>query len=695
MREINRWTPLGSGRTSLKDEESIINESRPLFPEDLALRTKKLDLRIEAMFIAWEVARLASKELDPQEERALMLLVLSLMISHREGSTRLPLEEGSHLDRALDELQATSEERILVRKLLEKARKTCGKDRGLETGKPGLSEIFGTPDGYRPLIIDKDFLYMQKLHVLEGRVRKNLHDRITAAWPGQVKPGKRELDQSLEEALQEVLASPPVEPFGKVELDEEQVEAVRTVLSGKIAVISGIPGSGKTSIVASVLRVLARAGTPPLESIALAAPTGKAADKLRRSVAGHLSAITAPGDADRKLAETCPPALTLHRLLGYRPGQDRFLHHENNLLAEQFVIVDESSMIDLAMMDSLLRALSPEARVVFLGDADQLPSIEAGAVLRDLCRAEAANSYKRVAVLTQSYRAKKKDSSGKQILDTATTINRGEAPQIAGERKTLSSRTEVNQLNFSGVEHLQIEPGEDSKKIAFLSKWHNRLFELKPGLMELLSRRYIAGPVGFDREETSALDAIIAHYEKFRILCVTRVAAGGSGSEAVNEWFHHRFASALAGAGLIYEERPFLVGEPVLLTRNDYILGLYNGDSGLVLPVATSDGSKCRPAEPMAVFPRGGGFTAFPLGALQGKLDYAWATTVHKAQGSEYDNVAILLPEVYLRPLTRELLYTAITRAKKSVVIAGPGEVLEQGVSRVMERSTGLVEALK
>jgi len=315
-------------------------------------------------------------------------------------------------------------------------------------------------------------------------------------------------------------------------------------------------------------------------------------------------------------------------------------------------------------------------------------------VLRDLCRAEAVNRHRRVAVLTRSYRAKKEDSSGRQILDTATAINRGETPHKTGDKTSLSPRKKVDQLKFKGVEHLQIEPGDTGKKIAFLEKWHDRLLELKPGLMELLSHRYVAGPAGFDREETSALNEIISHYEKFRILCVTRVAAGGSGSDAVNEWFHHRFAGTLTGAGLVYEEKPFLVGEPVLVTRNDYILGLYNGDSGLILPVATSDGSRRRPAEPMAVFPRGGGFTAFPLEALRGKLDYAWATTVHKAQGSEYENVAILLPEVYLRPLTRELLYTAVTRAKNSVVIAGPGEVLEQGTARVMERFTGLLETL-
>ena len=438
-------------------------------------------------------------------------------------------------------------------------------------------------------------------------------------------------------------------------------------------------------------------GNPPLESIALASPTGKAADKMRQSIESHLHAITNPGKADSRLAGACPPSSTLHRLLGYSPGQDRFWHNEHNLLAEQLIIVDESSMIDLAMMDRLLRAMRPEARLILLGDADQLPSIDAGAVLRDLCQAGLTNERGRVGKLKKSYRAREEDSSGKRILAVAAAINKGSSPETSGgdgsvDYEAMAVRNQISELRFAGVEHLL--PGDEAQRLAFYAKWRDRLRESLPGLDERLSKVYISGPSGFDAETIDALRIILAHYERFRILCVTRVTAGGTGSTAVNDWFHRQWLDDLHRKGESIVNANFLVGEPVLVTRNNYNLRLYNGDSGLVLRVATAGETRHRSAEPMAVFPRGGGFVAFPLEALRGRLDLAWATTVHKAQGSEYEDVAIILPEVHLRPLTRELLYTAVTRAKNSVVIIGPEEVLASGITRSMDRASGLTDAL-
>jgi exodeoxyribonuclease V alpha subunit len=213
-------------------------------------------------------------------------------------------------------------------------------------------------------------------------------------------------------------------------------------------------------------------------------------------------------------------------------------------------------------------------------------------------------------------------------------------------------------------------------------------------LKKYLSRTYISGSAGFTGEDAKALGELISYYESDRILCVTRVTAGGIGSDEVNAWFHQRWLEESQPAEQIAGNSPFLVGEPVLMTRNDYNLRLYNGDSGLVLNVAAAAGTRNRSAEPMAVFPRGESFVAFPLGTLYGRLEPAWATTVHKAQGSEYDRVAIILPAVPVRPLTRELLYTAVTRARRSVTFVGPVEVIEWGAGRTMERASGLVDML-
>lgn len=692
MRNLISWTPLGCGAAALGFARPA-SSGAPEFPIDLASRVEHLDLGVESVFLAWEIARLAGEGISPDQQRALVLLILAARMVLAEGSTRLPIIFRSYLERTLEEFKTTDQERAAIDELLESVQAICS---GSEVS--GLSEIFGGPDEYRPLIIDHGCLYIQKMHVLEARVGKDLRERITSeAAMTETGPAAEKQDISIEIALREVFESPPSGPLGKVELDDEQKEAVRTALSGRLTVISGRPGSGKTSIVASLLRVLARVGNPPLESIALASPTGKAADRMRQSIESHLHAITDPNQADSRLAEACPPSSTLHRLLGYSPGQDRFWHNEHNPLAEQLVIVDESSMIDLAMMDHLLRAMRPEARLVLLGDADQLPSIDAGAVLRDLCHAGLTNERGRVVKLKKSYRAREEDLSGKKILAVAAAINKGNSPEISGDdggdgNEAMAVRKQVAELRFTGVEHLL--PGDEAQRLAFYAKWRDRLRDSLPGLDERLSKVYISGPSGFDAETIDALRVILSHYERFRILCVTRVTAGGSGSTAVNDWFHRQWFDNLRSKGEPIVNSNFLVGEPVLVTRNNYNLRLYNGDSGLVLQVAAATETRHRSAEPMAVFPRGGGFVAFPLEALRGRLDLAWATTVHKAQGSEYEDVAIILPEVHLRPLSRELLYTAVTRAKNSVVIIGPEEVLASGITRSMDRASGLSDAL-
>jgi len=680
------WTPMGCGTRAPGLSEKAPGEG-PDFPGDFLPRMEHLEPGIEAVFFAWEIARLAGDKLNREQQRALMLLILAARLASTEGSTRLPLASGGHLDRALEDLKASDEERNAVESLLAGVQAKAG-----TLHDSPLAEIIGGPGNYRPLIIDHDSLYIQKLHVLEARVGRALRERIAAAaGPGNGGESKKP-DRAVEDALHEVFESAPEGPSGRVELDAEQKEAVRTALSGRIAVISGKPGSGKTSIINSVLRALSRTGSPPLESIVLAAPTGKAADRMRQSIAGQLAMLSGAEDADRRLAENCPPALTLHRLLGYSPTHDRFRHDENNPLAEQLVIVDESSMIDLAMMDRLLRALQPKARVVFLGDADQLPSIEAGAVMRDLCRSQLAAEKGRVVVLKKSYRAREEDSSGRRVLDSAAAVNEGRPPAKAESGRAPLTKKKASELIFTGVEHLS--PGDDNQRRDLFERWYRRLRDTLPDLDERLAREYTAGPAGFDEETAKELTGILSHYERFRILCVTRVTAGGTGTDAVNSWFHHRRLDELREMGREPGSRHFAVGEPVMVTRNDYRLRLYNGDSGLVLWVRAKDGSRGRGAEPMAVFPRGGGFVAFPLEALRGRLDLAWATTVHKAQGAEYDHVAVILPEVHVRPLTRELLYTALTRAKKSVVFAGPEEVLESGVKRTVERASGLTDML-
>ncbi len=680
------WTPMGCAAFLAPSGEEKPDGAAD-FPCELISRAGELNLDPGDVFFAWEIARLVGEDMGSKKQRALILLILATQALSVEGSTRLPLSGGGYFDRILNDLQAGDDEKALIRVLLSEA---CSKP-----GLGGLANIFGKAGDYRPLIFDHGCLYIQKLHALEGRVGKYLRDRITAVE--EISDREPDADEpaavNFEQALEEVFATPPKIGSVKAGLDEQQKLAVHTALSGRITVISGRPGSGKTSIVASILRVLVRTGRPPLQSVALAAPTGKAADRMRQSVTGHLAAVEGAGAPDRLLIDNCPPSTTLHRLLGYSPRRDRFWHNEFNPLSEKLVIVDESSMIDLTMMDHLLRALQPEARLILLGDADQLPSIEAGAVLRDLCRSkEALKGKQRVVVLEKSYRAREEDSAGKGILEVAAAINEGRPPAESGDGSALATRNEVSEILFEGVEHLV--PGDEYQKTAFLTKWYQLLINRLPDLNERLACTYSSSPAGFDPENSARLKEILAHFERFRILCATRITAGSSGSSDINAWFYQRWLEHLRNKGLITGSPHFPVGEPVLMTRNDYSLRLYNGDSGLVLNVVMESAVSRRLSEPMAVFPRGGSFVAYPLEALRGCLEPAWATTVHKAQGSEYENVAIILPAVYVRPLTRELLYTALTRAKKSVVIVGPEEILKLGINKSLERASGLADML-
>ncbi len=671
-------TPMGCA-ASLTD----LKEKMPVevigFPSDLLKTTIEINLEPGDLFIAWEIARLAGEDIDFKKQRALIMLIMAAQAMSVEGSTRLPLSESGHFERILKDLQADDQEKTLIKELLSDAEEAVSKP-----GSRGLANIFGKPGHYRPLIIDHGCLYIQKLHALEKRVGSSLIERITATEPGAAE---------IEDALQEVFSTPPTAGIVKAVLDEQQKLAVRTALGGRLTVISGRPGSGKTSIVASILRVVARTESPPLQSIALAAPSGKAADRMRQSVTDHLTSVEEAGEPDRRLIDNCPPATTLHRLLGYSPGKDRFWHNEFNPLSEKIVIVDESSMVDLNMMDHLLRALQPGANLILLGDADQLPSIEAGAVLRDLCRSRlAVEKKKRVVVLEKSYRAREEDSAGKSILELAATINEGRPPAEANGGSALAARKEVSEIVFAGVENLAAD--DEHQKNAFLNRWYELLINGLFDLDERLLYKYRTGPAGFYPENVAKLKETFAYFERFRILCATRRSAGGTGSKEVNAWFYQRWLEYLRQKGIVTARPHFLVGEPVMMTRNDYALRLYNGDSGIVLYVEMESAARRRPAEPMAVFPRSGSFVAYPLEALRGRLEPAWATTVHKAQGSEYENAAIMLPTAYVRTLTRELLYTAVTRAKKSVVIVGSEEIMKLGISHSLKRASGLSDML-
>ena len=220
------------------------------------------------------------------------------------------------------------------------------------------------------------------------------------------------------------------------------------------------------------------------------------------------------------------------------------------------------------------------------------------------------------------------------------------------------------------------------------------MLETKFKLTKMVGKVYRYGPEGFSEKDEDALKLLFAHYEKFRILCATRILQLETSSEAVNSWFHQRWQKQLNEKGRPYYQQGLLAGEPVMVNSNDYHLALYNGDTGLVLKILREGIAEGGTKTLSAVFRQGPGFVAHPLALLQGRLDAAWATTVHKAQGSEYDHVLLLLPGQMVRTLSKELIYTAVTRAKQSVLIAGLEQVFYEAAALAYARQTALATLL-
>lgn len=561
--------------------------------------------------LARELARIP-KDLDGPTRRRLHLLLSLLLTAQAQGSSRLALA-GPPLE-ALH--RAFGEAPVDWPAFLE---------------DPRLQILVGGPEAGRPLVRVGDTLASRRLVAAEARIGARIRARLA--------------QQPQELALPEdVLAAP-------VPLNPEQRAAVAAAVRGPLALVTGGPGTGKTSILSAILRTLLASGLDP-EAIALAAPTGKAAQRMGQGM----------GQAVAGVSEALPEPRTLHRLLGWDPRLGRFRHGAAHPLRLKALLVDEASMIGLELMDALLGALPAEARLVFLGDADQLPSVEAGTVFRDLV----AGLPEAVARLTRSHRLDAADPGGRAILEAAQAVGAGRDPALAPVAG-------LDEMEGPGI---RLWPSNDADLRAFLRRWRAR----RPAEAPLLHLRDGVP----DAASLERLEALAAGWNAARLLCLLREGEGLRCADGLNAFLH---AEAQKAAGPRRAPAPFLPGEPVLARRNDYARGLFNGDQGVVVLVAR-DGA---PPQPEAVFPRPEGPACFPLEAVQAGLEHAYALTVHKAQGSEYEHVALVLPEQDHPLLTREILYTALTRARRSVAVLGDPALLALGAARPLQREGGLV----
>ncbi|KQX01936.1 exodeoxyribonuclease V subunit alpha [Massilia sp. Root418] len=554
-------------------------------------------------------------------------------------------------------------------------------------------------DFQQPLVLDGERLYLRRYWRDETSVARAVRER--AATPRLVDVGRVRhwLDILFDHAPRE--GGP-----------DWQKIACAAALRSNLGIITGGPGTGKTYTVARLLALLfataggsgahaargADAGADAGASaaglrIALAAPTGKAAARLKQSIDNALEDLAkrVPELHLPELAARMGAARTLHSLLGARPDTRSFVHHRGNPLDVDVLIVDEASMVHLEMMAVLLDALPPDARLILLGDKDQLASVEAGAVLGDLCHDAQAGGYGPATVdyiraatgqeippgfqgsagplAQQTVMLRESRRFGGPIGQLALAVNAGDA---AAARAVLGAG--------SGGKLAWIDPAQqqDVLQLALSGRpgvgggYQHYLRMIKSGEADVVNT---AGPA----HDAWVLD-VLRSFEAFRILCAVR--EGEWGVTGLNEAIEQR----LEAAGLLRKRGEWYVGRPVMVTRNDYGTGVFNGDIGLTLP------DPARPGSLRVYFSEGASIRSVLATRLR-QVETAFAMTVHKSQGSEFAHTVVVLPREGAAGavLARELVYTGITRAKEYFTLCTPSAaVLDTAIAQRTQRASGL-----
>ncbi|MBA0035640.1 exodeoxyribonuclease V subunit alpha [Pantoea sp. BIGb0393] len=506
-----------------------------------------------------------------------------------------------------------------------------------------------------PIVLSEDRLYLHRLWHNEGQVAHFFQSQ-SAAQPFAPQQVRAVLDQL----------------FG-TEPDNWQKIAAAVALTQKTAVISGGPGTGKTTTVAKLLAALIRLSEGALR-VQLAAPTGKAAARLTESLGKALQKLPV---SEMERQRFPADATTLHRLLGAQPETQRLRYHAGNPLHLDVLVVDEASMVDLGMMANLIAALPPQARVIFLGDRDQLASVEAGAVLGDICRcAEAGYSPTRAAQLSELTGcavAGNDDVSAPAVRDAICLLRKSyrfDANSGIGQLASAVNAGDAKAVEAAfqaGFSDITRQPLNDS------DAYQAMLTEIAAGyqpFLRLISQRADAAE-------------IIAAFGRYQLLCALR--EGPFGVQGLNQ----RIEQKLIQLQLI--RRPtggsrWYQGRPVMVTRNDSALGLFNGDIGITL---FDDEGLLK-----VFFPLPDGSIKAVQPSRLPTHDTAWAMTVHKSQGSEFDHTALVMPAQFLPVLTRELIYTAITRARKQLTLYSDDSVFRRAVQLRTQRRSGLLERL-
>ena len=432
----------------------------------------------------------------------------------------------------------------------------------------------------------------------------------------------------------------------KDSLHPTQVDAIIAALTSQFHIITGGPGTGKTTIALHYLKELLETnalGERP--RIATAAPTGKAAARLQESLSSGICRLDT--DTFIKKSLEAIECQTIHRLLGYLPFKTEFRRNRRNPISVDAIVIDEASMIDLPLMNRLFEAIPQSCRILMLGDPDQLASVEVGTTFADFLAAasnESSPLSKCVSRLTQSYRFSG-DSSIRRICDCARD----------GDQAAIATLLEDKQDDFAFFPTSIEQSGNLEKAYVEILERHKRIIN------------------------SSTLEEALEELNRFVILSPMR--ASPLGTQSINAEIYRRITG----------QRPATIdqvyhGAPIMIMENDYDQELFNGDLGLVW--------QPNPAEPaQALFPRDSSAKTFPLSVIS-RYEIANAMTIHKSQGSEFQTVAVVFDHTEPRFLTRELLYTAMSRARKRLMLFGRKSAIQESIDNRVSRATGLAERL-
>lgn len=515
-------------------------------------------------------------------------------------------------------------------------------------------------DTKQPFVLHNNRLYLQRYFNYETMILDRLQEFIDS---GKQVESKRIQDIRRESNFITTLFKR--RDTEKETTDWQQVAAISAVLNN-FTIITGGPGTGKTTTVAKILSILFKIN--PDFKVALAAPTGKAATRMAESL--RLSSSTFDRFTAAKI-ETLAPQ-TLHRLLKSRKDSPYFTHNRQNPLNYDLIIVDESSMIGVALFAKLLDAIPSKSRLIMLGDKDQLASVEAGSLFGDLCQAQTQLnlfSAERTFLINEL----NGNLPHPSFKDTEE-VQRHPLFQHVVELKVsyrFSSEGGIGKFSKAIINNQQAVLDE------FMFSDIDSQVEIDCLYSAELFQNFVAGYKNFILEND--IKNALANLNDLRVLCA--IKEGGQGLKAVNQ----SIEKYLEAKGLLDLRAEFYINRPIIITSNNYELGLFNGDIGLI-----------RPDETGAIkvwFEDGQGNLKAVYPGLIDRMETVFAMTIHKSQGSEFDKVLIILPQTEnIAILTRELLYTGVTRAKSKVYLQGAMSVIKQTAENTVQRASGIAQ---